>query len=64
MVDTNGFKAPTFRFLIEYRRLIEYVAVSGWVRFIAPKLEDKSWNGVVAAGTNSATCGELGWATA
>jgi hypothetical protein len=34
------------RFLIEYHRLIEYVAISGWVRFTeqftsAPKLHDK-----------------------
>ena len=34
------------RFLIEYRKLIDYVAVSGWVRFTeqftsAPKLHDK-----------------------
>ena len=33
-------------FLIEYRRLVDYVAVSGWVRFTeqftsAPKLHDK-----------------------
>jgi hypothetical protein len=34
------------QFLIEYRKLIDYVAVSGWVRFMeqftsAPKLHDK-----------------------
>ncbi|MFZ0505406.1 MAG: HNH endonuclease, partial [Chthoniobacterales bacterium] len=34
------------RFLIEYRKLIDYVAISGWVRFTeqftsAPKLHDK-----------------------
>jgi hypothetical protein len=34
------------RFLVEYRRLIEYVAISGWVRFTeqftsAPRLHDK-----------------------
>ena len=40
------------RFLIDYRKLIDYVAVSGWVRFTeqftsAPKLHDKIEGGKV-----------------
>ena len=44
--DTAPTTEVRRRFLIAYRRLIDYVAVSGWVRFTeqftsAPKLHDK-----------------------
>ncbi len=52
------------RFLIEYGKLIDYVAVSGWVRFTeqftsAPKLHLKIEGAKVRRGNISQWCGVL-----
>ena len=52
------------KFLIEYKKLIDYVAVSGWVRFTeqftaAPKLHDKISGDILKRGDVSAWCDTL-----
>ena len=62
--DTIEFTKGSRQFLIDYKKLVEYVAISGWVRFTeqftsAPRLHDKIDGTNVRRGAVSQWCNSL-----